>query len=263
MNNIKFDPFWIVKNDLPFVFSNSKICIFENSLHVFGGGTCKEHYKFDGENWQRENDLPIALRDGLIVNYNNKIHVYGEKIGGVNKFHISYNGKEWQKEKDYPKYCYFNSSILEFNNKIHIFYNKYHEVFDGKTWKITKSLPYNFSNGAATIYNNQIHLIGGEDNERFHYYLYHDTWCRTKDLPFDFSYGNGIELNNKLHLICTTYDGENKHYSLNRHNKWIEEEALTDEIKEVKAAKLGNRFIVFGENTNKYALYPRFPYVNN
>lgn len=263
MNNIKFDPFWIVKNDLPFVFSNSKICIFENSLHVFGGGTCKEHYKFDGENWQRENDLPIALKDGLIVNYNNKIHVYGEKISGVNKFHVSYDGKKWQKEKDYPKYCYFNSDILVFNNKIHIFYNKYHEVFDGKSWNVTKSLPYNFSNGAATIYNNQIHLLGGEDNERLHYYLYKGKWYRTKDLPFEFAFGSAIEINNKLHLVCTDYYDINKHYSLNTHNKWIEESSFPDTIKNVKAIKLGDKFVLFGEDTNQYALYPRYPLIRN
>lgn len=82
-------------------------------------------------------------------------------------------------------------------------------------------LPYNFTNGASAIYNNELHIFGGEDNPRAHYKWDGQEWVIVSILPYDFIKGSAEVIDNEIHLIGGinhlydhyVYDGDEWYYN--------------------------------------------------
>ena len=55
-------------------------------------------------------------------------------------------------------------------------YRTAHYKFDGSSWGVVSTLPYNFYNGSAVVYNNEIHILGSSDAYTKHYAIKND--CR-------------------------------------------------------------------------------------
>ena len=63
-------------------------------------------------------------------------------------------------------------AVVYNNNEIHILgggtpnvnTGTYHYKFDGTTWSEISTLPYDFKDGSAVIYNGKIHILGGSNS---------------------------------------------------------------------------------------------------
>ena len=68
---------------LPYEFYSSSAVIYNNEIHILGGGVSDnrtKHYKYNGSAWESVSTLPYEFYNGSAVLYNNKIHILG---GGV------------------------------------------------------------------------------------------------------------------------------------------------------------------------------------
>ena len=81
------------------------------------------------------------------------------------------------------------------------------------------TLPYNFYNGSAVIYNNEIHILGGTDGATKHYKFNGTSWISVSTLPYDLINGCAVVFNNEIHIMGG--NGSPKgHYKFNG-TSWI------------------------------------------
>lgn len=78
-------------------------------------------------------------------------------------------------------------------------------------------LPYDFYNGSTVVYHNEIHILGGSDNETKHYKWDGTRWVNVGTLPFNFESGVAVVWNDEIHIIGGLDDQSG--YS-SRHYKW-------------------------------------------
>ena len=109
---------------LPYNFQDGSAVLYNGEVHILGGyveGTSKNHYKFNGETWEKVSDLPYAFYSGAAVVFDGKIHILG-------------GGAADAKRKHY--------------------------VFDGTTWETVSTLPSDFYCGQAVVFRGEIHTLG-------------------------------------------------------------------------------------------------------
>ena len=63
------------------------------------------------------------------------------------------------------------------------------------------NLPYDFNSGCAVVYNNEIHILGGEYSETYHYKWDGTSWTKVSTLLYDFYRGCAVIYNNEIHLF--------------------------------------------------------------
>ena len=83
-------------------------------------------------------------------------------------------------------------------------------------------LPYNFSAGSTVIYNNKIHILGGDSSTtayKNHYSYDGMAWTKEIDLPYNFYYGCAVVYNNRIHILGS---GNSSYYTA--HYSWAEGE---------------------------------------
>lgn len=81
-----------------------------------------------------------------------------------------------------------------------------------RAWVTEEDLPFDFYQGAAVIYGNRIHILGGERQPRKHYSWNGYSWREESTLPYDFVYGSAISYEGEIHLFGGT-SAMNAHYS--------------------------------------------------
>ena len=131
---------WSIASELPYDFCNGKATVYQNKIHIFGGGTEKlhstygenrlnNHYCWDGETWTKASDLPYPAWGCTPFVCNGKLHLVG---GGI------YND---------------------------VNYNNAHYVWDGISWSKKADLPFTIYNGStAKISESEIYVLGGADS---------------------------------------------------------------------------------------------------
>ena len=62
------------------------------------------------------------------------------------------------------------------------------------------TLPYNFYNGSAVVYNNEFHILGG-GNTTAHYKWDGSSWVKVSTLPYNFLQGSAVVYNNEIHIL--------------------------------------------------------------
>lgn len=86
---------WIEVSILPSSFEYSSAVVFNNEIHVLGGGSSssgsKKHYKWDGTQWSEVSTLPINLGNGGAIVFNNELYIIGNGSGGFHKW----DGNNW------------------------------------------------------------------------------------------------------------------------------------------------------------------------
>ena len=84
----------------------------------------------------------------------------------------------------------------------------------GKVYDMEIStLPYDFQNSWAVVFNGEIHILGGQyDNSYYNYHYKYNgtTWESVSTLPFDFYNGSAIVYNNEIHIFKSK-----NHYKFN------------------------------------------------
>jgi len=176
--------------------------LYNGELHLLGGSKdyyssgYTYHYKYDGDTWIRLGDLPYDFRFGSAVVYDGAIHILG---GG---------------------YIYPNSSTM-------VGYS-YHYKWENDVsgWSYVSEIPYRrfgFFKGSAVVYNNEIHIIGGESlNTNYYPYPYYHykfdgtSWTNLGYLPIMFSSSSAITYNGYIYMFygtsCYRYDNSSWSY---------------------------------------------------
>lgn len=81
-----------------------------------------------------------------------------------------------------------------------------------KAWVTEDDLPFDFYQGAAVIYGNRIHILGGERQPRKHYSWNGYSWREESTLPYDFVFGSAEVSEGEIHIFGGTSDSH-AHYS--------------------------------------------------
>ena len=80
-------------------------------------------------------------------------------------------------------------------------------------------LPYDFENGSAVVYNNEIHIMGSNSSGYTKHYKYNgSTWTEVSTLPYYFYQGFAVVYNNEIHILCGS--GGTKHYKYDG-SSWV------------------------------------------
>lgn len=126
------------------------------------------------------------------------------------------------------------TSLVSFNNELHLLGGddellRSHYKWDGESWKIASELPFDFCDGLAIVYNNEIHIIGSspigfivnpaESIPNFinsHYKWDGETWKKASNLPYITWGCTGFVMNSKLH-ICGGGRGDGVSYAKNHY----------------------------------------------
>ena len=77
-------------------------------------------------------------------------------------------------------------------------------------WESVSTLPYNFNYGAAVVYNDEIHILGGGNTN--HYAWNGTSWTSKSTLPYSLQYGHAVVYDGKIHILGGN-GYETKHYS--------------------------------------------------
>ena len=83
------------------------------------------------------------------------------------------------------------------------------------------TLPYEFQNGSAVVYNDEIHILGcnvsGYQNK--HYKWDGESWTQDISVPYTFSYGCAVVYNNEIHILGG-YDSSTYQHNMTYHYKY-------------------------------------------
>ena len=81
----------------------------------------------------------------------------------------------------------------------------------------TSTLPYNFYQSSAVVYNNEIHILGGAGGRLYHYKWDGSSWTSVSTLPYNFSNGSAVVYNNEIHILGSGVNSSTyrKHYKWN------------------------------------------------
>lgn len=103
---------------------------------------------------------------------------------------------------------YGNNTIILYHGELHALGAESgytgHYKWTGKQWVKVSTLPYSFYIGAATVYKDEIHVLGSfnDNGKRKHYKWTGSQWVSASTLPGDVSYRPfATEFKNELHLI--------------------------------------------------------------
>ena len=94
-------------------------------------------------------------------------------------------------------------------------YSRIFYKWNGSSWTRLSSMPYDFYNGTAVIYNNQIHILAGNGNNTGHYKWNGSSWTSVSTIPYDANSGRAVVYNNQIHIF-----GGNTSSLLRNHYKW-------------------------------------------
>ena len=81
-----------------------------------------------------------------------------------------------------------------------------------KAWVTEDDLPFDFYQGAAVVYENRIHILGGEREPRKHYSWNGYSWREESTLPYDFVFGSAAVSEGEIHIFGGI-SAMNAHYS--------------------------------------------------
>ena len=81
-----------------------------------------------------------------------------------------------------------------------------------RAWVTEPDLPFDFFKGAAAVYKNRLHILGGEREPRKHYSWDGTSWREESTLPYDFVFGSALTYDGELHIFGST-GSMNAHYS--------------------------------------------------
>ena len=92
------------------------------------------------------------------------------------------------------------------------------EVLDG-SWKSVSTLPYNFYQGSAVVYNDELHILGsGATPYTQHYKWNGSAWESVSTLPYSLlGYERAVVYNDELHIIGSDNSANNDY---RKHYKW-------------------------------------------
>lgn len=217
---------WIDKGQLPIpVNITSNAIVYNDEIHILGGGYSTSHYKWDGSDWSSVSTLPYNFINGSAVVLNNEIHILGGSYD-VSDYtsHYKWNGTQWDEVSTLP-YDFYGGYAVVYNDEIHIMSgdssgsSNLHYKWNGSSWSPVSTLPNNINVDASVIvYKNRIRIMGG--NEGYDNLEWDgDTWNNISVLPYNFYGGSAVILEEDIYMMggsnqnaknfYVSHDGEN------------------------------------------------------
>jgi N-acetylneuraminic acid mutarotase len=89
-----------------------------------------------------------------------------------------------------------------------------HYKWNGSSWTEVSTLPYDFINGSAVVYNDEIHILGSSRDQTKHYKWNGTTWTEASTLPYMFDSSPAVVYSNEIHILGGQR-GQKNHY------RWI------------------------------------------
>jgi hypothetical protein len=75
--------------------------------------------------------------------------------------------------------------------------------------------------GSTVVYNNEIHILGGDNNPTKHYKWNGSQWVSASTLPYNFIKGSAVVLNNEIHILGGVIGStRTKHYKWDG-SQWV------------------------------------------
>ena len=118
-------------------------------------------------------------------------------------------------------------------------------------------MPYAFDSGAAVVYNNRIHILGGQQGGYSVYYNHYsigsgeDEWTNEGILPYPFGYGCAVVYDGAIHLLGGGPQKRAHYWWKNESDYGGEDDELPIDIShECDALVYGNKIHIFGEDDN-------------
>lgn len=74
-------------------------------------------------------------------------------------------------------------------------------------WESVSTLPYGFYNGSACVFQDKIHILGGQGNTKKHYSWDGTTWTEESELPYNCTDTGIAVYKDRIHILGTTSDG--------------------------------------------------------
>lgn len=152
-----------------------------------------------------------------------------------------------------------NGFSLSYDNEIHILCDnddsgKMHYKFNGNKWISASILPFNKIN-AATVHNNEIHIIKAESSaaEKNHYRWNGSRWTIVSTTPYKTSNQTLISFNNELHLFGGD-DNYLTHYKF-INNEWVKDKDLPYEFLKGCAVVINNELHIISSKIDSYKAY--------
>ena len=157
---------------------------------------------------------------------------------------------------------------MVYNGEIHIMgsdsssYYTSHYKFNGSSWESVSTLPYGFYGGSAVVYNNEIHILGGNGSTS-HYKFNGSSWESVSTLPYVFYRGSTVVYNGEIHILS----GDDSSYYTSHYkydgNSWVNVSTLPGKTSfgvvlnnEVHGAYGLNHYIVRPDNRHIATLLP-------
>ena len=139
-------------------------------------------------------------------------------------------------------------------------------IFKMSEWSSVSTLPYQFYCGSAILLNNEIHILGSNNNSyKTSHYKYNPitaTWSNVSILPYEFSYGSAIVLDNEIHILGS-YSSSYKtsHYKYNTStNTWSSVSTLPYKFAFGSIVVLNNEIHIMGSGNYSNGSYPYSKY---
>ena len=112
------------------------------------------------------------------------------------------------------------------------------------------TLPYEFYYGSAVVYNNEIHILGGNGNTNNHYKWNGTSWTEVSTLPYDFAGGSAVVYNNEIHILGSADNSSyTNHYKWNG-TAWVEVSTLPYNFCSGSAVVYNNEIHILGSADN-------------
>ena len=232
---------------LPELFDYGSTVVLNDEIHFLDHYS---HYKWDGTTWISVSTLPYDFYRGSAVVLNGEIHILGGGFPGgylngnktssiYSTYHYKWDGASWTSVSTLP-YAFGDCPAVVYNNEIHLLGQrrqlsdgssisnlKYHYKWDGTTWTSLPSLPYVPVNGTALVYNNELHLVGGNDSanvenaDNKHCKWDGTTWTSLPNLPYQFAFGSAVVLNDEIHILGGSSERDvSRRYIHRAHYRW-------------------------------------------
>ena len=210
---------------LPYGIYYGSAVVLNNEIHILGCSSStysKYHYKWNGSSWTSVSTLPFKFNSGSAVVLNNEIHILGAKDYNL---HYKWDGSTWISVSTPPELTP-NYQAVVLNEDIYIPFGGNNKIFkysgSTNTWTtISSTFPYQNSQGSTIVYNNQIHILGGNtgSGNYYHYKWNGSTWTSVSTLPYSFYDGSVVKLNGVIHILGGNSTAT-KHYKWNG-SSWV------------------------------------------
>ena len=254
---------WIRMNSLPRAAWYVEALLYNNEIYAcftIGRYSSSEQqiYKFNGSTWTFVGKFPYTWSDIFIV-YNNSL-----LCSNPNDLYLyKLNNNTW--EKAYLYSSYILDCAVAYNGYIYTFSgaSKKYYTFNGSLWQNDAfPWPYNHMVARSIVYNNEIHLLGGDfsngGEKSCHYRFNGSTFTQiSNSLPYLSFYGGALAVHNyELHMLSGHRNSQTKHYKFQLPEKVYEPNTVIinkgDSQNGTYLTAIADTSYMVGNNSNRF-----------